>query len=614
MNRRFSDTVAAVAVCVCLLGFATIVAAQDNPFAAAENPLAGSRTWTDSTGQFKIVAEFIEFKSGQVSLKTENGRVIQLPLARLSATDQKLVQSATAATPAPPTAPVPAKTVQMKAKPIWSLTPSPPAVPQQELVDRPIMLSEHLGHPFFEGIRVIGFNRVGGQAFVLRSSRDGAELTLRVERVDLASGKTMGTVTYPEKTEILSVDPKGEKLATRPDVGYGKNDRIDLWDVTGLEPKVTSSFQPFAETTAARKDVGTATFVGADHMLVVAAHGEIVLWNISEKKHVYFFKAEGEPAVSANGKFLAAATPQGMFVYDVMTGNPLGKLAGDQGKFMKFAFSPDGRYLAMYAQGGRLQVWDCTVGERIRDLHLTNIEKANHIDWVGDGYVMLRYVGPSFLVDVNRRVVYWKYEGIKDGMMLGNRFWSVVGLGEGKALFPGRFPHAAALRAVALPPADKLLVLKPGSTVRLEVLSPAAPEHQSKIEQTLAARLEENGIKRSASAKLVLEAASEKGEMRSITFRGLGVSRGSETVQVKEQIYRLTLKRDGKILWQTSQVLAAPRLLRLESGQTIQDALKVYTNPDVKFFIETPLPRLIAELGPHDGAYGVSKIDAQGIR
>jgi hypothetical protein len=200
-------------------------------------------------------------------------------------------------------------------------------------------------------------------------------------------------------------------------------------------------------------------------------------------------------------------------------------------------------------------------------------------------------------------------------MMLGDRYWCVVGLGEGKAFYPGKFPHPAALRAVALPTADRLLVLKPGSQVRLDVKTPAAPDHKAKIEEILAARLEENGVKQSGSSKLVFQATSEKGESRSITFQSLGGIRGGgETVQVLEQVYKMTLKQGDEILWETKQVLSAPRLLRLENGQTINDALAKYTNPDLKFFIDTPLPRLVAAAGPKDGVYGISKIDAQGIQ
>ncbi len=48
----------------------------------------GLRTWTDSTGQFKVEAELIRVADGKVELKKADGTVIAVPLDRLSPADQ----------------------------------------------------------------------------------------------------------------------------------------------------------------------------------------------------------------------------------------------------------------------------------------------------------------------------------------------------------------------------------------------------------------------------------------------------------------------------------------------------------------------------------------------
>lgn len=58
-----------------------------------------ARKWTDSSGQFSIDAEFVEFVEGQVVLKRSDGRIIRLPFERLSAADQQHVRSLTASVP-----------------------------------------------------------------------------------------------------------------------------------------------------------------------------------------------------------------------------------------------------------------------------------------------------------------------------------------------------------------------------------------------------------------------------------------------------------------------------------------------------------------------------------
>jgi HEAT repeat protein len=57
---------------------------------------AKPRTWTDSTGEFKIEATLLGLKDGQVTLERTDGRVVALPLERLSKADQEFVKKATA--------------------------------------------------------------------------------------------------------------------------------------------------------------------------------------------------------------------------------------------------------------------------------------------------------------------------------------------------------------------------------------------------------------------------------------------------------------------------------------------------------------------------------------
>ena len=53
---------------------------------------AGARKWVDATGDHSVEAELADFRDGVVRLKTDDGRTISLPLARLSAADQEYVR------------------------------------------------------------------------------------------------------------------------------------------------------------------------------------------------------------------------------------------------------------------------------------------------------------------------------------------------------------------------------------------------------------------------------------------------------------------------------------------------------------------------------------------
>lgn len=57
------------------------------------DPLKTERTWTDSTGKYKVVASFVAINDGVIELKkTSSGTVLKLPLERLSKTDQEVAQ------------------------------------------------------------------------------------------------------------------------------------------------------------------------------------------------------------------------------------------------------------------------------------------------------------------------------------------------------------------------------------------------------------------------------------------------------------------------------------------------------------------------------------------
>lgn len=56
------------------------------------------RVWTNATGEFKTTATFVEFKDGNVVLRTEDERTLQVPVGKLSATDQTFVRKLLAGT------------------------------------------------------------------------------------------------------------------------------------------------------------------------------------------------------------------------------------------------------------------------------------------------------------------------------------------------------------------------------------------------------------------------------------------------------------------------------------------------------------------------------------
>jgi hypothetical protein len=60
-----------------------------------------SRTWTDVTGTYKMEAEFMALKDGQVQLRKTNGTIVNIPLQKFSKPDQEYAQSKAAGAMSP---------------------------------------------------------------------------------------------------------------------------------------------------------------------------------------------------------------------------------------------------------------------------------------------------------------------------------------------------------------------------------------------------------------------------------------------------------------------------------------------------------------------------------
>lgn len=58
---------------------------------------ANVRTWTDATGKYKVEATFVELANGKVKLKTTEGKVITMPVEKLSAADKAEAEKLAAA-------------------------------------------------------------------------------------------------------------------------------------------------------------------------------------------------------------------------------------------------------------------------------------------------------------------------------------------------------------------------------------------------------------------------------------------------------------------------------------------------------------------------------------
>ncbi|HEX5106778.1 MAG TPA: SHD1 domain-containing protein, partial [Pirellulaceae bacterium] len=66
--------------------------AANSPAASSAPAAATARTWSDSSGQFKIDAEFVSLEGDMVTLRKTDGKAIRLPIGKLSQADQAVAR------------------------------------------------------------------------------------------------------------------------------------------------------------------------------------------------------------------------------------------------------------------------------------------------------------------------------------------------------------------------------------------------------------------------------------------------------------------------------------------------------------------------------------------
>ena len=69
----------------------TVVPLDEVASTTTAKPVRGMRKWKDATGKNTIQAEFVEFASGRVKLKTREGRTLSLNISQLSPDDRRFV-------------------------------------------------------------------------------------------------------------------------------------------------------------------------------------------------------------------------------------------------------------------------------------------------------------------------------------------------------------------------------------------------------------------------------------------------------------------------------------------------------------------------------------------
>jgi hypothetical protein len=181
------------------------------------------------------------------------------------------------------------------------------------------------------------------------------------------------------------------------------------------------------------------------------------------------------------------------------------------------------------------------------------------------------------------------------------------GLAVGAVKLPG--PKVAEASATLNP--DSLMVVKPGTPVRLDVRAGA---ESARIRSLLEREIAANGWTLSGSAKVSVIAEMRQAESQQVTYRSFGFSRSAaeETVTVQPFISEVRVDVGGQIAWQTMTSSGVPPLLRLKEGQTVQSEVDKWQRPNPQFFDTVNMPERILDPAKRNGV-GQTKVTNRGL-
>lgn len=600
-----------------------------NPFAAAEAP--APRTWTDSTGKFKIEATFAGKEGDNVLLTKTDGKTIKLPLDKLSKEDQDHVAGLMAKpAEANPFAkaeevgdaaydrPADWSTVeQILPQPAggWPLVPDAAAAPQQALPASAIGLGGGGQDRFFENPTSLLFNSSKNEAVVVFvHAPPGKDREVRIAFCDLNTGKLAGETRLTTSVTPIDLSPSGQLLACLPDQ-FGRNasekNKIAILrhEAGGLTPTIRWNM---GEGVEFAKKFEHLHFIGEDKLLTFSVFGgSATLWQIDQARALWSLKTGSQciPALSANRNQFAAPVDGGIGIFSTATGDTLARISTTAPKSGCLSFSPDGKQLA-HLTSAVLLVYDLTTGKQSHEVWFPRPLAGKSVDWCEGSFVL---VDRTQLVDLDKRIVLWKYTvpGQPIAAAFGGRLWVVSGgHNNPNQLFSPTLPSAEAKAKGERLTADGVLALKPGAQLSVQVnLAAGVPGADAqKVTQTLTDALTAQGFTVANGAPITLEATVTDAGKESVSYRGFGRGRfGSDKVEVQKYNSVVTMKENGKEIWTAQMHYGAPHMVRQKDGQTIQDAVNEQRGNPTDFFTHVRIPRFMAR-HEADGAYGTSKL------
>jgi hypothetical protein len=594
------------------------------------------RTWTDSTGKFKIEARFVAQDKGKVTLEGKDGKRFEIEVTKLSAEDQKhLAELARKTSDDPFKAVGSAKSITpdwsgsrlvdlVAASPDWKVA----AKPAVEVAFKAAPVALPARQNFFEGCNALVVNPLSRRALVgYQWTFSTPKANSRMLLCDLENGKVLSELKMDGLVTPLAIDDDGSRGLFKRTAD--KKDHLEIWSLAAAANEKTLEFIP-TDPKGTALDIRWAVFLDKKRLLTASYdRGVVVLWELPSLRPIYHAMIQGAsvPGLSHDRKLLAFTTGQQVGILDVDAGKVLAMRPATFTPWASLAFSPGGKWLAC-ATNNRILVWDLTSGQQHREIFVNPTDVWGNIAWPNDKMML---VGGKSLLDLDLAYRFWEFKDQNQVQVFGTQGWFVTHDQKSGAVIPASVPSPAVLEAFEKAGPD--IVLKPGAAVKLDVNSLPDEAERTKVAKALEEQLLKKGCKISADAPLELIASADLGKMIELNFvpatpggnkgfkfgpKGKGTQPklppGTKvrTVKLQEHFARLKFVAQGKTVWESSAD-NVPKSVQLEEGETLEQRMQKLDRPNYAFYQTVDLPRLLHR-DKGAGPLGTSQVSVSGVR